>query len=61
MGAVWTSFVFPHLIGYGADLHVPAATLGGIVVAALVLTAGAAAVPALRAARLPIREALAAV
>jgi putative ABC transport system permease protein len=58
MAGIWTGFVFPHLIGYEVDLHVPAAALAGVVVSALALTAAAAAVPARRAARQPIREAL---
>jgi putative ABC transport system permease protein len=59
VAGIWTGFVFPELIGYGTDFHVPAGGLGLVFLSALALTAAAAAVPARRAARLPIREALA--
>jgi putative ABC transport system permease protein len=51
--------LFPDLLGYVADVHVPAVRLAGIAAASLVLTAAAAALPARRAAHLVVTEALA--
>jgi putative ABC transport system permease protein len=59
LAALWILVLFPDLLGYIVDVHVPVGRLGLIGLAALAVAVAAAALPARRAARLTVTDALA--
>jgi putative ABC transport system permease protein len=59
LALVWIRLLLPDTLGYIVDVHLPAARLVGVALAALVLAAAAAAGPARRATRLAVTDALA--
>jgi putative ABC transport system permease protein len=58
MALMWILVLFRDTLGFIVDVHVPALRLGLVVAVALALSAAAAAVPARRAARVRVAEAL---